>query len=154
MTYLPLDSTTVYRLTPYVSYKPDPGAVAVEAFTVQWSQYVFYAFPPFSVITRTLQKIQQDQATGLLVVPFWPTQTRWPPLTRMLIQAPLVLPKRKITLYLPQDPVRCTHCTVRCLYSSATCPTTFAESRNFIISFRHYHAVRAYQHKSPIQLLH
>ena len=94
----------MYRLTPYVSYKPDPGAVAVEAFTVQWSQYVFYAFPPFSVITRTLQKIQQDQATGLLVVPFWPTQTRWPPLTRMLIQAPLVLPKRKTTLYLPQDP--------------------------------------------------
>ena len=55
-----------YRLTPYVSYKPVPGAVAVDAFTVQWSQYVFYAFPPFSVITRTLQKIQQDQATGLL----------------------------------------------------------------------------------------
>lgn len=93
-----------YRLKPYVSYKPDPGALAVDAFTVQWSQYVFYAFPPFSVIMRVLQKIQQDQATGLVVVPFWPTQTWWPPLTRMLIQAPLVLPKRKNTLYLPQDP--------------------------------------------------
>ena len=64
----------------------------------------FYAFPPFGVITRTLQKIQQDQATGLLLVPFWPTQTWWPPLTRILIQPPLVLPNRKDTLYLPQDP--------------------------------------------------
>ena len=93
-----------YRLKPYVSDKAVPGALAVDAFTVQWSQYVFYAFPPFSVIMRVLQKIQQDQATGLVVVPFWPTQTWWPPLTRMLIQAPLVLPKRKNTLYLPQDP--------------------------------------------------
>ena len=58
----------------------------MDAFTVQCSQHVFYAFPPpFSVTTRTLQKIQQDQATDLLVVPFWPTQTCWPPLTRILI---------------------------------------------------------------------
>ena len=93
-----------YRLKPYVSYKPNPGAVAVDAFSIQWSQYVFYAFSPFSVIMRTLQKIQQDQATGLLLAPFWPTQAWWPTLTRMLIQAPLVLPNRKDTLYLSQDP--------------------------------------------------
>jgi len=80
---------SIIDLSQYVSYEPDPGSVAVDAFTVQWSQNVFYAFPPFSVITRTLQKIQQDQATGLLIVPYWPTQTWCPPLTRMLIQPPL-----------------------------------------------------------------
>ena len=93
-----------YRLNRYVSYKPDPGALAVDAFTIQWSQYLFYAFPPFSMIMRTLQKIHRDQATGLLVVPFWPTQAWWPSLTRMLIQEPLVIPSRKNTLLLPQDP--------------------------------------------------
>ena len=92
------------RLKPYVSYKPDLGAVAADAFTVQWSQYVCYPSPPFSMIMRTLQKIQQNQATGVLLVPFWPTQASWPTLTRMLIQAPLVLPNRMDTLYLPQDP--------------------------------------------------
>ena len=56
-----------YRLKPYVSYKPDPGAVAVDSFTIKWSQYVYYAFPPFSVIMRTLQKIQQNQVIGLLL---------------------------------------------------------------------------------------
>ena len=62
-----------YRLKPYISYKPDPGAVAVDAFiTIQWSQHGFYAFPPFSVIMKTLQKIQQDEATGLLLVTFGP----------------------------------------------------------------------------------
>jgi len=35
-----------YGLKPYVSYKPDPGTVAVDAFTVQWSQYVFILFNP------------------------------------------------------------------------------------------------------------
>ena len=35
-----------YRLKPYVSYKPDPGAVAVDAFTIQWSQYVFFMLFP------------------------------------------------------------------------------------------------------------
>lgn len=49
-----------HRLNQYVSYKPDPGAIAVDAFTIQWSKYLFYAFPPFSIIMRTLQKIQQD----------------------------------------------------------------------------------------------
>ena len=92
-----------YRLKQYVSYKPDPGAIAVDAFTIQWSKHSFYAFPPFSIIMRTLQKIQQDQATGLLIVPYWPTQAWWPQLTRMLIQEPIVLPKRKDTLFLPQD---------------------------------------------------
>ena len=90
-----------YRLKPYVSFKPDPGALAVNAFTLQWSQYLFYAFPPFSMIMRTLQKIQQDQATGLLVVPFWPTQAWWPVLTKMLIKEPLVIPSSKNTLILP-----------------------------------------------------
>ena len=142
-----------YRLKPYVSYKPDPGAVAVDAFTIQWSQYVFYAFPPFSVIMRTLQKIQQDQATGLLTVPLWPTQTWWPPLTGMLIQPPLVLPNRHNTLYLLRIPVLFTHCTVKCPYSSATCQGTSTKSRHFIVSFRHHHAVLAYKHQGPVQLL-
>ena len=34
----------------------------------------FFAFPPFSVVTLALQKVQQDQATGILVVLDWPTQ--------------------------------------------------------------------------------
>ena len=33
-----------YRLKPYVSFKPDPGVLAVDAFSVQWSQYFLLCF--------------------------------------------------------------------------------------------------------------
>lgn len=93
-----------HKLDRYVAYKPDPGAIAIDSFTICWSEHLFYAFPPFSIIMKALQKIQQDKGTGIMIVPHWPTQPWWPTLTRMLIQTPVVLPKSKDMLYLPQDP--------------------------------------------------
>lgn len=34
----------------------------------------FYLFPPFSLLTKVLQKIQEDVAEGIVVTLFWPTQ--------------------------------------------------------------------------------
>ena len=93
-----------YQLEPYISYQPDPGALAVNAFHSDWSQFTFYAFPPFSIIQRTLSKIREDQATGLLIVPKWPTQTWYPQLLKMLVQHPIMLPTGKTTLTLPSQP--------------------------------------------------
>ena len=50
-------SRTNKQLTPFVSYKPDPEAIAVNAFNLSWKPYSFYAFPPFCLISRVLQKI-------------------------------------------------------------------------------------------------
>jgi hypothetical protein len=91
-----------YKLKPFVAYQPDPEAV--NAFTISWKPYLFYAFPPFSIITLVLQKIREEQSTGLLVVPNWPTQPWWPYLMRMVIQNPVVLPKTKRMLVLPTKP--------------------------------------------------
>lgn len=93
-----------YQLKPFVAYQPDPEAIEINAFTVCWKPYLFYAFPPFSILSQVLHKIQEEKATGLLVVPWWPTQPWWPQVMRMLIQAPLVLPKGKKTLFLPSQP--------------------------------------------------
>ena len=57
----------------YCSYRPDPGAGFVDAFSIFWSEFRFYCFPPFSCILKVLQKIRQDRATGVIVVPKWPT---------------------------------------------------------------------------------
>ena len=62
------------QLQNYVSWKPDSMAKHIDAFCVNWSQYVFYAFPPFCLISRCVQKIVQEQATGVLVIPMWPSQ--------------------------------------------------------------------------------
>ena len=93
-----------YKNETYVSFKPDPGSIAVNAFHMSWTPHLFYAFPPFCMIQKTLAKIQQDKATGLLVVPVWPTQTWWPYFTAMLIASPILLPRKKDTLYLPENP--------------------------------------------------
>ena len=92
------------QITPYVSYCADPGAFAINAFHMSWQHHLFYAFPPFSLITRVLQKIQEDKATGLLLVPKWPTQPWWPKSMQMLIQLPVQLPKDRDTLFLPSNP--------------------------------------------------
>ena len=61
----------------YVSWNPDPGAIAIDAFTIEWTNRFFYAFPPFSCISRCISKILKEGATGVLVVPWWPTQAWW-----------------------------------------------------------------------------
>lgn len=78
----------------YVSWKPDPSALFIDAFTRDWSSYGnFYAFPPFSVILKCLHKISVEAAQGILIVPLWPTQPWFPKLMRMVHAPPLILPK-------------------------------------------------------------
>jgi hypothetical protein len=65
----------------------------------------FYAFPPFCIyINQVLQKISEEKATGIIVIPHWPTPSWWPYLTNMLINCPLMLPSTQTTLMLPSHP--------------------------------------------------
>ena len=93
-----------FQLKPYIAYKPDPEAYAITTFHISWKGFTFYAFPPFSVIQQVLQKISEEEATGLLVVPHWPTQTWWPCLMNTLIDFRLMLPRKEDTVYLPAQP--------------------------------------------------
>ena len=66
------------QLSTYCSWKPEPGSTYVDAFSIDWRNYTFYAFPPFSLIARCVQKITQDKAKGIVIVPLWQTQPRFP----------------------------------------------------------------------------
>ena len=88
----------------HVTYKHDPEACAIGAFSISWNQYSFYTFPPFGVIPRILQEIQTEKATGLIVIPKWPTQLWWPRGMRVLMQEPVQLPKGKKILKQPSQP--------------------------------------------------
>ena len=92
------------QLSSYVSFKPDPGAKAVDAFTLNWHDTRFYAFPPFCVIPKVLQKICRDRAKGVVVVPDWPNQPWFPLIAKMLINYPVLVSARKNLLSLPQSP--------------------------------------------------
>lgn len=62
----------------FVSWRKDPNSIAINAFTISWKNLVFYAFPPFSLILKTLRKIIDDKAQGIVVAPIWPTQPGFP----------------------------------------------------------------------------
>ena len=91
------------QISTYVSWKPDPGATAVDAFSIVWIRKPFYAFPPFALIHRCLQKIIVDEAEGVIIVPMWPTQTYYPRIMSMLIQPPRLLLKKENLLRLPHS---------------------------------------------------
>ena len=92
-----------YQLKPFVSYRADPEASAVNAFQLNWSDIFFYAFPPFCIIGR-VQKIILERAEGILVVPKWPNQPWFSRLTKLLKAKPLYISRRKRMLHLPGRP--------------------------------------------------
>ena len=55
----------------YVARRPDPGAMAIDAFTLDWSQWTSFIHPPIVLLGRILLKIRQDKATALLIAPAW-----------------------------------------------------------------------------------
>lgn len=75
----------------YISWTKDSQAITVDSFTVSWSDYFFYAFPPFSLILRVLRKIQDEGAEGIVVVPNWPSQPWFPLFNSMSSSDPLLL---------------------------------------------------------------
>ena len=80
-----------YKLKPYCSWKPDPGAEVVDAFSISWHHMFVYAFPPFSLIGRVLRKIQYEKTKAILIIPLWPTQHWFSKVTHMLVDFPVVL---------------------------------------------------------------
>ena len=74
----------------YVSWKPHPMAKFVDAFTIDWSQFFFYAYPPFCLVSRCVQKIIHDQASGILVIPLWTTQPYFTAVLSLLTETPRV----------------------------------------------------------------
>lgn len=48
-----------YKVKPFIVYQPDPEAV--DAFTIAWKQYLFHAFPSFSIIPLVFQKIREKR---------------------------------------------------------------------------------------------
>ena len=95
------------QLATYCAWQPDPGAMAIDSFTLDWSEFkLIYVFPPFSVVGRVLQKIVTDRAEAIVIIPHWPTQPWFSRVHHMLRQPPVILRVRPETLFLPHDPSR------------------------------------------------
>ena len=91
------------QLSTFVSYRPDPKCIVVNAFLLDWSKLDFYPSPPFVCLNRVLQKIYQDKTKGIVIAPDWPSQPFYPRLITMPIQTISIAP-RETNLYLPNQP--------------------------------------------------
>lgn len=89
----------------FYSYKPDPFSSGVDAFSFYWTDGS-YAFPPFNMILKCLNKIMQDKCDIIVVVPFWQTQPWYPIYKRLVISEIIMLGPKNSLLF---DPYRNTY---------------------------------------------
>ena len=82
-------SLATHQLTKYMSWKPDPKAIAVNALQTSWTHTFPYAFPPFKLIGKTLNKIRYHHISAIIVTPLWPSAPWYPMLIQMAIKDPL-----------------------------------------------------------------
>lgn len=90
----------------FFAWKNDPNAIGIDALLQRWNYANMYAFPPFSIIGRIIQKIAKDRVEVKIVLPLWPGQFWFARVLRMTVDHPRLLPKGQSLLYLPQDPQR------------------------------------------------
>ena len=88
-------SRVSHQLPHYISWKIDPFSQGRDAFQISWAHKFVYAFPPFALIGRILQKVNQDQCLMLIITPAWPGQPWFPGLLKMSVKNPLLLPALK-----------------------------------------------------------
>ncbi|KAM4749018.1 stereocilin [Rhinophrynus dorsalis] len=80
------------QLPTFFSWRPDPEALATDAFLQSWVPGIHYAFPPFAMIPRVLLSVRRQGATVVLITPLWPTQPWFRPLLELSADIPRSLP--------------------------------------------------------------
>ena len=64
-----------HKVKRYYSYHTvDTDSCGVDCFFINCSEEIIYAFPPYAIISRMLKKIEEDKATGAILVPLFTTQ--------------------------------------------------------------------------------
>ena len=80
------------QLPRFASMAPQPEAIWVDAMAHSWANEFAWAFPPANMIGRTLQKVEHEDTSMVIVTPLWPAQPWYPMLLRMMTAIPVVLP--------------------------------------------------------------
>ena len=82
------------QLPRFFSYHLDPLAEAVDALSQPWINLCPYAFPPFILLGRVLQKIWREKVRQVvLIAPVWPNQHWYPLLLESASDRPVALPQ-------------------------------------------------------------
>lgn len=88
---------TIYnrKLVRYVSPFPDNNAVSVDALSMTWDHLRVYAFPPFAILKKVIQKLEQSvECEMIMITPYWPNQPWFATLLNLSQRPPIQLPQR------------------------------------------------------------
>ena len=80
-----------HRLPLYYSPVPDPQALGQDALNLSWRDLIGYAFPPLALLSKVIRKARIEQASLILVTPYWPYQPWFPDLLELTHSPPLKL---------------------------------------------------------------
>lgn len=90
------------QLNKFVSWNYNPEAYQVDAFSVSWSKFCPYIFPPFKLIGRVINKIFDDCVKqAIIIIPLWKTRICFPLVMSALVSVPIRLPRHKNLLTMP-----------------------------------------------------
>ena len=53
----------------YISGKPDPIALAIDAFSIKWNTKFYYIFPSFSLLEKVAPKNYRYKTKDIVVIP-------------------------------------------------------------------------------------
>ena len=96
-----------HQLPQYADWKLDPLSQGTNVKHQDWPQDYLYAFPSFCLISRILQKVNQERTPSmLLITPTWHTEPWYPSLLQMSIKTSVILPRINSLL---KDPLRKKH---------------------------------------------
>ncbi|OGV83716.1 MAG: hypothetical protein A2340_12880 [Lentisphaerae bacterium RIFOXYB12_FULL_60_10] len=94
-------ATAINRQTPrFNSAMPQPGSEAIDALTQDWSNENNWINPPWRLIPQVLNKLHRERAQATVILPWWPAQSWWPHMLRLLQDQPVLLPHTQGT-FLP-----------------------------------------------------
>lgn len=90
------------KVNKFVSWRPDPEAYSVDAFSTDWNSLLMYAFPPFRVIPNVVQKLRQHSHTQILaVIPLWQSQPWFVQILELAVADPVIIQDATKYLTLP-----------------------------------------------------
>jgi hypothetical protein len=86
-------------LPQYVSWKPDPEAIATDALSIPWNHLQNpYLNLPWNLIHSCLKKIQMEKVRqATIVVPYWQSAIWFPVLLQMATKAPILMNPQQAT---------------------------------------------------------
>ena len=73
------------QLPKFFSRGRDPQAWKIDALSFPWTVQGLFAFPPFSMIPKVLEKVASEEVDLLLVTPFWPRRPWFPLFFKLLV---------------------------------------------------------------------